>query len=98
MDVIKKLDPEPYATINLGDAFKKKINNGEFIRVYNDRGELRVKARLDAGLRPGNIVIFNGYWRQEGACPNILSKGRETDMGHGAAFHDNMVNYEKAES
>jgi len=96
LEVIKKLAPEPYATINLGDAFKKKIANGDFIRVFNDRGSLRIKALLDAGIRPGNISIYNGYWQQEGACPNLLSKGRETDMGHGTAFHDNMVDYEKS--
>ena len=47
-------------------------------------------------MRPGNVVIFNGYWNREpngvkGGSPNLLSKGRETDMGHGESFHDNMV-------
>lgn len=92
---IKAVDPEPFATINLGDAEKKGILDNDFIRVFNDRGELIIKARIDASLRPGNIVIINGYWHQEKSCPNTLSKGRETDMGHGTAFHDNMVNYEK---
>jgi len=95
LESIKLVDPEPFATINLGDAQKKKIKNNELIKVHNDRGELKIKAKLDASLRPGNIVIVNGYWHEEGACPNILSKGRETDMGHGTAFHDNMVDYEK---
>jgi len=92
---IKTIDPEPYATINLGDAQSKGIQENDRIRVYNDRGELTIKVKTDASLRPGNIVIVNGYWRQEGACPNMLSKGRETDMGHGTAFHDNRVDYEK---
>lgn len=96
LESIKIIDPEPFATINLGDAQKKGIKNNDLIKVHNDRGELTIKAKIDASLRPGNIVIVNGYWHQEGACPNILSKGRETDMGHGTAFHDNMVNYEKA--
>ena len=95
LDSIKLIDPEPIATINLGDANKKGIKDSDFIRVYNDRGELKIKVKIDASLRPGNIVIVNGYWHEEGACPNTLSKGRETDMGHGTAFHDNMVNYEK---
>ena len=92
---IKTIDPEPYATINLGDAQSKGIQENDRIRVYNDRGELTIKVKTDASLRPGNIVIVNGYWHQEGACPNMLSKGRETDMGHGTAFHDNRVDYEK---
>lgn len=97
LESIKIVDPEPLATINLGDAIKKRIQDNDFIRVFNDRGELTIKAKIDASLRPGNVVIVNGYWHEEGACPNSLSKGRETDMGHGTAFHDNRVNYEKAE-
>ncbi|MGE0089384.1 MAG: molybdopterin-dependent oxidoreductase [Bacteroidales bacterium] len=95
LESIKSIDPVPFATINLDDAQKKRINNNDIIRVFNDRGELSIKARIDASLRPGNIVIVNGYWHQEESCPNILSKGRETDMGHGSAFHDNMVDYER---
>lgn len=95
LESIKIIDPEPFATINLGDALKKGIQDNETIRVFNNRGTLNIKAKIDGSLRPGNIVIVNGYWHEEGACPNILSKGRETDMGHGTAFHDNMVDYEK---
>jgi len=95
LESIKAIDPEPFATINSGDALKKGIQNNDWIRVFNDRGELTIKVRIDASLRPGNIVIINGYWHQEGSCPNSLSKGRETDMGHGSAFHDNRVDYEK---
>ncbi len=95
LESMKMIDPEPIATINLGDAIKKGIQENDFIRVFNDRGQLNIKSKIDASLRPGNIVIVNGYWHEEGACPNVLSKGRETDMGHGTAFHDNMVDYEK---
>ncbi len=95
LESIKAIDPEPIATINSGDAINKAISENDFIRVFNDRGELKIKAKIDSSLRPGNIVIVNGYWHEEGSCPNVLSKGRETDMGHGTAFHDNMVDYEK---
>jgi len=95
LESIKLVDPEPIATINSGDAINKNIHENDFIRVFNDRGELKIKAKIDASLRPGNIVIVNGYWHEEGSCPNVLSKGRETDMGHGTAFHDNMVDFEK---
>jgi len=92
---IKAITNEPYATISLDDAEFKGIRNEDMIRVFNDRGELKIKVKIDASLRPGNIVICNGYWHQEAACPNILSKGRETDMGHGSAFHDNRVDFAK---
>lgn len=95
---IRALDPEPYATVNLGDAQSKNIRDGDCVRVFNDRGSLQIKVRTDASLRPGSVVIFNGYWHQEGACPNALSEGRETDMGYGAAFHDNLIDFEKVDN
>jgi anaerobic selenocysteine-containing dehydrogenase len=95
LEVIKLNDPEPYAVISLEDADDKGAVDGDLLRIYNDRGELFIKAKTDASIRPGIVVIYNGYWHAEGACPNILSKGRETDMGHGTAFHDNMVDFEK---
>jgi anaerobic selenocysteine-containing dehydrogenase len=95
LQVIKSAAPEVYATISALDARQKGIRNGNKIRVFNDRGSLVIKAKTDQWLRPGCIVIYNGYWHQEGACPNVLSRGRETDMGYGTAFHDNMVDYEK---
>ena len=40
--------------------------------------------------------MTNGFWLAEGAAVNLLSQGRETDMGHGAAFPDNAVQVERA--
>ncbi|MEN8137487.1 MAG: molybdopterin-dependent oxidoreductase [Bacteroidota bacterium] len=92
---IRSLAPYPVATVSYRDAKERGIKHGDLIRVFNKRGELQIKAEIDNSIRPGNIVITNGYWNSEGGSPNLLSKGRETDMGHGTAFHDNMVEVEK---
>jgi anaerobic selenocysteine-containing dehydrogenase len=91
LESIKMLDPYRVVLMNPKDAIDRGLNNGEKVLVYNERGKLTIRVKLDIGLRPGNIVIINGYWNSEGGSPNLLSKGRETDMGHGTAFHDNMV-------
>jgi len=78
-----------------GDAFSRGIRPGDEVRVFNDRGELRLPAALDFGLRTGCVVCFNGYWHAERAGVNTLSQGRETDMAHGAAFHDTLVEVER---
>lgn len=95
LQVIKTQTDEPYVLVSYNDAKQKNITDGERVRVFNERGSLLIKAKIDASLRPGCVSIHNGYWHQEGACPNTLSKGRETDMGHGSAFHDCMVSFEK---
>jgi hypothetical protein len=42
------------------------------------------------------VVITNGWWVSQGGAVNVCSYGRETDMGYGAAFHDTLVQAEKA--
>ena len=66
------------------------------MRVFNGRGELRLPARLDFGLKAGCVALTNGWWLADGGAANLLSAGRETDLGHGAAFHDNLVEVERA--
>ena len=96
LDCITMLDPTQHVSMSSIDAKERNLKEGEMVRVFNARGEIDILLRLDNSIRPGNVVIYNGYWNREpggvqGGSPNLLSKGRETDMGHGAAFHDNMV-------
>jgi len=93
--IIKQFAPEPTIIISSKDAVLKGIKPGEQIRVYNDEGELYGKAEINFSLLNGCVVYYNGWWLQEGGTPNLLSKGLETDMGHGTAFHDTRVNIEK---
>lgn len=94
LEVIRQFEKEPFAMICIQDANKREISEGDPIRIFNDRGELFTKARINFSLKKGCIVYFNGWWNQEGGSPNLLSKGRETDMGHGTAFHDCLVEVE----
>ena len=96
LELIRKLSPAPFVQIHPEDARKSDIVDGTLTRIFNDRGELRLPARLDWGIKPGCIAVTNGWWITEGGTVNFCSRGRETDMGHGAAFHDNRVAVEKA--
>ena len=93
---IRALDSGPVLLLGLEDAGARGILGGERVRVFNGRGALTLTARLDLGLRQGCVVACNGYGREDGGSVNLLSMGRETDLGHGAAFHDNLVEVEKA--
>lgn len=95
LECIKVLDPEPILVMSPKDARARGIKQAERVKVWNERGEIFISTQFDHSIRPGNVVMVNGYWNSEGGSPNLLSKGRETDMGHGTAFHDNMVEVEK---
>jgi anaerobic selenocysteine-containing dehydrogenase len=88
---MRAIDPAPRLLIHPEDALERDIADGTRVRVFNDRGSLTLAARLDCGLRPGCVAVHNGWWITDGGAVNLLSMARETDMGHGAAFHENVV-------
>jgi anaerobic selenocysteine-containing dehydrogenase len=96
--MIREVSPGPFVSIHPVDAQKRGIADGDLLRIFNDRGELHLKAQLDFGLKPGCVAVTNGWWISEGGTVNFLSCGRETDMGYGAAFHDNLVEIEKVKT
>jgi len=94
--MIRRLDPGPLVHVHPADAESREIGDGTRARVFNDRGELLLPVRFDPGLKRGCISVTNGWWITDGGTVNFCSAGRETDIGHGAAFHDNLVELEPA--
>lgn len=88
---MRAFEPHPVLQMHPADAETRGIDSGSRVRVFNDRGELTVPVRFDLGIRPGCVVLHNGWWLTDGGAVNLLSKARETDMGYGAAFHENLV-------
>ena len=95
--LIRALDVAPRLHLHPDDAAARGIVGGELLRAFNARGEFRMPARIDRTLLPGTVLSFNGAWRGESAAGGVndCSPGLETDMGHGAAFHENRVQVEK---
>lgn len=96
--MIRQFSDKPRVQIHPADALTRGLSDRDVVRLFNDRGSLRIEIRLDAGIKPGCVAVTNGWWIAEGGAVNFLSKGRETDMGHGAAFHDVLVQIEAAPS
>jgi anaerobic selenocysteine-containing dehydrogenase len=92
---IRALDAESLAELSPVDAAARAIADGDRVRIFNDRGSVEIAVRLDNSMRPGCVVVHNGWWLSEGGGINRLSAARETDMGHGAAYHDNAVEVER---
>ena len=94
--MIRRVDAGAAVHVHPEDAAPRHISTGTPTRVFNARGEFRLPARLDATVKPGCVSVTNGWWIEEGGTVNFCSPGRETDMGHGAAFHDTLVEIEPA--
>ena len=94
LESIRAFSPAPALHMHAKDAALRGVEGGDTVRVFNERGTLEVPVRIVQGIKPGCVSMTNGWWISEGGTVNFCSTGRETDMGHGAAFHDNLVQVE----
>lgn len=91
--------------INPIDAQKRGIANGDMVRVFNDRGELRIPAKVTPRILPGVSAMGQGAWHDadmagdkidHGACVNTLTTQRPSPLAKGNPQHTNLVEIEKA--
>jgi anaerobic selenocysteine-containing dehydrogenase len=94
LNIIKEIAETPAVAISPDDAKSRNINSGNKIRVFNQIGEIFCTAGISNRIPAGSVVLPNGIWLNEGGGGNRLIAGRETDIGYGAAFHDNKVEIE----
>jgi anaerobic selenocysteine-containing dehydrogenase len=81
------------------DAAARGIADGARVRVFNDLGAVRCRARIDTQLRPGVAFMPKGIWSHNtdsGTTSNALSPDTLTDLGGGACFNDARVEVEPA--
>jgi anaerobic dimethyl sulfoxide reductase subunit A len=76
--------------INPNDASKRNINNGDLVDVFNDRGKIRIPAKVTERIIPGVVCVYQGAWYNPnkegidlGGCANVLTKD---DYSPGGAF------------
>jgi nitrate reductase alpha subunit len=52
---------QPTVYVNDGDAAARGIEDGQDVRVYNDVSSVVVQARLTPAVRPGQLIMYNGF-------------------------------------
>jgi anaerobic selenocysteine-containing dehydrogenase len=51
----------PTIYVNSDDALAKGIADGDQLRVFNDCSEAHVEARVTPSVRPGQVIMYNGF-------------------------------------
>jgi anaerobic selenocysteine-containing dehydrogenase len=95
-----KAEKEPYLEIHPADAEARGVSNGDRVRVFNDRGEFNLKARVSEKSRRGVVVALSVWWKKlssDGGNANDVTSQGLTDLGAGATFYDALVEVEKAQ-
>ena len=91
---LRRAAREPELVIHPADAAPRAIVPGSRVLVHNDRGEFLAVARVEDGLREGTVwapSIWWGKFAADGRNANHTTSQRETDLGHGPVFYDNLV-------
>jgi anaerobic dimethyl sulfoxide reductase subunit A len=91
--------------INPFDAAERGIRAGDLVRVWNERGEVVLPARVTPRILPGVVDIPQGAWWSPnesgvdfGGCINVLTSERWTPFAFGTAQQTIMVEVERFES
>jgi anaerobic selenocysteine-containing dehydrogenase len=94
VEALRRAAGEPTAEIHPDDAARRGIRDGDWVRVFNDRGAFRARAVVGATVKAG-VVVSQGVWWNKyspgGANCNATTSTRLTDLGGGATFFDNLV-------
>jgi anaerobic selenocysteine-containing dehydrogenase len=98
VDSLRRSAREPECLLHPADAERRGIAPGMRVVVYNDRGAFTAVARVEDTIREGVTWAPSIWWGKyaiDGANANHTTSQRETDMGHGPVFYDNLVEVEQ---
>ena len=96
---LQEMMARPTLEVSAADAKARGIGNGDYCRLYNDRGEVFGHALIVDGLLPGVIGAqkqLQGSRQRGGVNVNALVSQREADMGRGPVFFSTLAEIEKA--
>jgi len=84
---LRELEPQA-VSINSDDARARDISDGDMVRVFNDRGEMIIPARVTERVMIGVVDVPQGAWYDpdekgvdRGGCVNILTRDTYSPAG-----------------
>jgi molybdopterin-containing oxidoreductase family molybdopterin binding subunit len=94
---LEEVFPEPTVDISPNDAEARGIKTGDSVRVFNDRGELVLPARINPGVRPGFADTPRGANKDRYASGSYaaLTPGNYNKLVASGGWNDTLVQIEK---
>jgi anaerobic selenocysteine-containing dehydrogenase len=80
------------------DARARGIADGDTVKVYNDRGEIFLQARVDGAVQPGVVAAKLNWAKLTPGSRNInaLTSEKLSDLGNSATFYSVLVEVESS--
>lgn len=96
---LRELDPEPVLKLNSQDAAERGISQGDYVRAFNDRGDVVLKALVTDGIMPGVVGIPHGFREDQyvsGHAQNLTSRVMN-DFCYNNSYYDFLCEVERYE-
>ena len=101
--LLEELDPTAL-WINPADASARGISDGDMAEVFNDRGIIRIPAKVTRRIAAGTVAVSEGGWYRPavdgadvGGCINTLTMtDKATPIANGNPQHTNLTDVRKA--
>jgi anaerobic selenocysteine-containing dehydrogenase len=99
LPTVQSMEEPGLLEIHPNDARARGIRDGDSVRVFNDRGEHRLRARVNGAVQAGVVAAALNWAKLTpgGSNINTLTSEKLTDMGNSATFYSVLVEVELAQ-
>jgi len=93
---VQEMEEPGLLEICAADAQARGIADGDRVRVFNRRGDILLKARVDGKVQPGVVSATLNWAKMTPGFQSInaLTSEKLTDMGNSATFYSVLVEVE----
>jgi molybdopterin guanine dinucleotide-containing S/N-oxide reductase-like protein len=96
LPVVQAMEETGLLEMNSADAAARGIRDGDTVRVFNHRGEIQLKAKVNGSVAAG-VVAAKLNWAKltpGGRNINVLTSEKLSDLGNSATFYSVLVEVE----
>ncbi|HZQ90326.1 MAG TPA: molybdopterin-dependent oxidoreductase [Terriglobales bacterium] len=95
---IQAMEENGVLELSAADAAARGIRDGDRVRAFNRRGELRFTAKVNGAVKAGVVAALLNWAKldPQGKNVNVLTSEKLTDIGAGATFYSCLVEVERA--
>ncbi|UCG82937.1 MAG: molybdopterin-dependent oxidoreductase, partial [Dehalococcoidia bacterium] len=101
---LRELDAEPRLEIHPVDAKARDIADGDMVTAFNDRGRVKLRCKINEGLRPGVVNINQGWLHSQYAegthqalTHGVINPAQTAVFEPNSALYDNLCEVKKAD-
>ncbi|EMH4164132.1 molybdopterin-dependent oxidoreductase [Pluralibacter gergoviae] len=82
---------KPNVMLHPEDARRRGITHGEWVVVFNHRGEHRALADVTTHIKQGVVSLDNGWWEQQGGSSSHVTNDHSEALGAGHCCNSTLV-------